>query len=59
MLDIESLKPDVALLLDSYFNVVVWYGENVQKWKEEGYHELPEYAHIKELLDTPFEDVKV
>ncbi|KAM3130641.1 hypothetical protein pb186bvf_017233 [Paramecium bursaria] len=59
MLDIESLKPDVALLLDSYFNVVVWYGENVQKWKEEGYHELPEYAHIKELLDTPFEDVKL
>jgi protein transport protein SEC23 len=25
MLDIESMKPNVILLLDTYFNVVVWY----------------------------------
>ena len=30
MLDIESLKPDVVLLLDTYFNVVVYNGEQVQ-----------------------------
>lgn len=32
-LDLEELKDDVVLLLDSFFNVLIWYGENVQSWR--------------------------
>lgn len=53
------MKPDVVLLLDTYFNVAVWNGEHIQKWKEAGYHEQPEYQNLKELLEAPYEDVKV
>jgi protein transport protein SEC23 len=31
----------VVLLLDSYFNVLVWYGENVYAWKEQNIQEEP------------------
>lgn len=34
-LDINELKEDVILLLDSYFNVLVWYGESAYDWKEQ------------------------
>ena len=27
-LDLDSLKPDVILVLDTYFNVVIWYNKN-------------------------------
>ncbi|CAD8135653.1 unnamed protein product [Paramecium pentaurelia] len=57
-LDIQSMKPDVVLLLDTYFNVVVWNGENVQKWIEEGYYDNPEYEYVKELIDSPNSDVQ-
>lgn len=53
------MKPEVVLLLDTYFNVVVWNGEHVQKWIEDGYYDNPDYTYIKELVDAPFEDVKV
>jgi protein transport protein SEC23 len=32
-LDVKQLQEDVILLLDSYFNVLVWYGESVYNWK--------------------------
>ena len=34
-LDIENMKEDVVLLLDAYFNVLVWYGEYIHQWKKD------------------------
>jgi hypothetical protein len=31
------MKEDVILLLDSYFNVLIWYGEHIYKWKLDKY----------------------
>jgi protein transport protein SEC23 len=45
------------LLLDSYFNVIEWYGEHVQNWNEEKYHENPDYPHITDLFDSPTQDI--
>jgi len=42
-LDISELQDDVILLLDSYFNVLVWYGQNAQNWKDDGLQDQPEY----------------
>ena len=58
MLDASSLKPNIILLLDSYFNVVIWKGETIQTWFEQGYHEREEYANFKTLLEKPELDAK-
>eukprot|EP01067_Filipodium_phascolosomae_P005476 Filipodium_phascolosomae@DN3557_c0_g1_i2.p1 len=58
LLDIASLKPNVILLLDSYFHVVVWHGETIHAWKDAGYHSDPAYANFARLLNAPAEDAK-
>lgn len=56
MLDAENLKDQVVLLLDSYFHVLIWRGETIQQWYDLAYHEKPEYANFKELLEKPAQD---
>eukprot|EP00916_Digyalum_oweni_P002583 GHVL01004708.1.p1 GENE.GHVL01004708.1~~GHVL01004708.1.p1 ORF type:complete len:767 (+),score=92.44 GHVL01004708.1:74-2374(+) len=58
LLDVQSLKPDVILLLDAFFHVVVWYGETIQAWKDAGYDKQPEYQNFARLLEGPHEDAK-
>lgn len=58
LLDAASLKPNVILLLDSFFHVVIWRGETIQAWYEAGYQEKDEYANFKQLLVAPAEDAK-
>lgn len=59
LLDVLSLKNDVILLLDTYFVVLIWYGDVVTKWKNLGYQDNAEYSHFKELLGLPLEDAKM
>merc|ERR1719310_274180 len=58
LLDATSLKPNVLLLLDTFFHVVVWRGETIQAWYDAGYQEKEEYANFKQLLTAPAEDAK-
>eukprot|EP00828_Plagiopyla_frontata_P032649 TRINITY_DN4251_c0_g1_i1.p1 TRINITY_DN4251_c0_g1~~TRINITY_DN4251_c0_g1_i1.p1 ORF type:complete len:484 (+),score=73.58 TRINITY_DN4251_c0_g1_i1:179-1630(+) len=58
-LDQESLKPNVILLLDAYFKVIVWHGTHIKQWEDQDYQNQPEYANFKELLEAPQEDVKL
>eukprot|EP00931_Biecheleriopsis_adriatica_P086355 TRINITY_DN61048_c0_g1_i1.p1 TRINITY_DN61048_c0_g1~~TRINITY_DN61048_c0_g1_i1.p1 ORF type:complete len:779 (+),score=200.31 TRINITY_DN61048_c0_g1_i1:55-2337(+) len=58
LLDAMSLKPNVILLLDAFFHVVIWRGETIQAWYDAGYQEKEEYANFKALLMAPAEDVK-
>lgn len=58
LLDATSLKPNVILLLDSFFHVVIWRGEMIQAWYDAGYQEKEEYANFKALLTAPAEDAK-
>ncbi|KAL8430631.1 hypothetical protein ACSSS7_005803 [Eimeria intestinalis] len=59
LLDAQALKPDVILLLDSFFHVVVWHGELIHQWREQGYHNLPEYENLRQLLQAPVDDASV
>jgi protein transport protein SEC23 len=54
-LDLNSMKNDVVLLLDTFFYVVVWHGIDVVKWREENYQDNPEYENIKMMLEEPQE----
>eukprot|EP00439_Symbiodinium_sp_Y106_P082133 s1128_g21.t1 len=58
LLDATSLKPNVILLLDAFFHVVIWRGEMIQAWYDAGYQDKEEYANFKALLTAPAEDAK-
>ena len=58
LLDATSLKPNVILLLDSFFYVVIWRGETIQAWYDAGYQEKEEYASFKALLMEPENDAR-
>jgi len=58
LLDAGSLKPNVILLLDAFFQVVIWRGEMIQAWYDQGYQDKEEYANFKALLVAPAEDAK-
>ena len=54
-LEAENMKPDRVLLLDAYFFICIWYGEDVCSWREAGYQNEPEYENIKNMLDNPMD----
>ena len=53
LLDSVSIQPNVILLLDTYFLVLIWHGETIAAWRSAGYHEDPTYASFKDLLEMP------
>jgi len=59
MLDIASMKNNVILLLDTYFDVVVWQGDMIKKWEKAGYQDQSEYESFKFLLQAPIDDSRI
>jgi protein transport protein SEC23 len=58
LLDAGSVRPDVTLLLDTYFLVLVHYGSHVAAWREAEYHQDPQYVALKHLIEQPHKDAK-
>lgn len=58
LLDATSIRPDVILLLDTFFTVVVWRGSTMALWKEQGYQLRPEHVAFKNLLKAPEDDAQ-
>lgn len=56
LLDSCSIKPDSILLLDAFFQIVIFHGAHIAQWRNEGYHEKPEYEAFKALLEAPVAD---
>lgn len=59
LLDAESVRPDTILLLDTFFHVVVFHGETIAAWREQGYHEQDEHAAFRDLLEAPQADAQL
>ncbi|KAI5185298.1 protein transport protein SEC23 [Nematocida homosporus] len=57
-LDSKSLKPDVALLVDTFYDVVIWQGENIVAWIDAGIKDDPEYWYFKEMLENIEKEAK-
>lgn len=47
LLDIDSMKNDCILLLDTFFYVCIWKGDTIHKWEKAGYHNQPNYENFK------------
>ncbi|KAJ2081905.1 GTPase-activating protein S23 [Coemansia sp. RSA 988] len=58
LLDSVSMKPDVVLVLDTFFHILIWHGETIAEWRKAGYHEQPEYENLKLLLEAPVVDAQ-
>jgi len=59
LLDVTSISPDRILLLDTFFQVIVFHGETISAWRKQNYHEDPEHQNFRELLTAPKEDAAV
>ena len=59
LLDSDSVRPDTILLLDTFFHVVVFHGETIAAWREQGYHEQEEHAAFRALLEAPQSDAQL
>uniref|UniRef100_A0A646QFP1 Protein transport protein SEC23 n=1 Tax=Hemiscolopendra marginata TaxID=943146 RepID=A0A646QFP1_9MYRI len=58
LLDTSSIQPDRILLMDTFFQILIFHGETIAQWKSQGYHELPEYENFKQLLEAPVDDAQ-
>ena len=59
LLSSASISSDRILVLDTFFHVVVWCGDKIADWRNQGYHEKEEFAHVKALLGAPQEYLDV
>lgn len=57
-LDIDSVKNDNILLLDTFFQVVVHHGTTIASWRDQGYHKKPGHENFKVLLQQPIDDAQ-
>ena len=58
LLDATSVRPDVMLLLDTFFTLVVFHGATIAAWRDAGYQYQPDHANFKQLLEQPLEDAQ-
>lgn len=58
MLDVGSCAPTRILVLDTFFHIVIWYGDTISKWKRDKIQDNPEYDYFAQLLKAPKNDVQ-
>ena len=58
LLDSISIKPDVILLLDTFFHILIFHGETIAQWRKAGYQDQEGYENFKELLEAPVADAQ-
>jgi len=59
MLDASSVKVDTILLLDAFFHVIVFHGETIAAWKDQGYQHQDEHINFRNLLEAPQNDAQI
>lgn len=52
LLDISSVSPDVILLFDSYFHVVIHYGSKIAQWRKLGFDKDQSHENLRKLLEA-------
>jgi protein transport protein SEC23 len=59
LLDAASVRADTILLLDTFFHVIVFHGETIAAWKQQGYQYQEEHVNFKSLLEAPQNDAQM
>uniref|UniRef100_F6Q638 Protein transport protein SEC23 n=1 Tax=Equus caballus TaxID=9796 RepID=F6Q638_HORSE len=58
LLDSSSILADRILLMDTFFQIVIYLGETIAQWRKAGYQDMPEYENFKHLLQAPLDDAQ-
>jgi protein transport protein SEC23 len=58
LLDSSQLSPKRILLLDTFFQVVIWYGQTIAQWKAKEIWKDPQFEYIGALIKQPLYDAK-
>ncbi|XP_018496150.1 protein transport protein Sec23A [Galendromus occidentalis] len=58
LLDTSSIQPDRILLMDTFFQIVIFHGETIAQWRRANYHKSPEYESFRQLLQAPEDDAQ-
>lgn len=58
LLDSQSIQPNVILLLDTYFHILIFHAETIAAWRKQGYQDQPGYENFKTLLQAPVEEAQ-
>ncbi|XP_052276355.1 protein transport protein Sec23A-like isoform X2 [Dreissena polymorpha] len=58
LLDTSSIQPDRILLMDTFFQILIYHGETIDQWRQQKYQDLPEYENFKQLLQAPVDDAQ-
>lgn len=53
LLDSVSVKPDVILLLDTFFHILIFHGETIAQWRRAGYQDQENHENFRDLLQAP------
>lgn len=54
LLDTSSIQPDRILLMDTFFQILIFHGETIAQWRALKYQDMPEYENFKQLLQVEF-----
>jgi protein transport protein SEC23 len=57
--DTTSMRSDIILLVDTFYNVIIWHGNTIAEWIKAGYDEDPNFEHFAHTLKMPHEDMQV
>ncbi|KAK7873471.1 hypothetical protein R5R35_011818 [Gryllus longicercus] len=58
LLDTSSIQPDRILLMDTFFQILIFHGETIAQWRQLRYQEMPEYENFRQLLQAPVDDAQ-
>ncbi|XP_022380164.1 protein transport protein Sec23A isoform X2 [Enhydra lutris kenyoni] len=53
LLDSSSILADRILLMDTFFQILIYHGETIAQWRKSGYQDMPEYENFRHLLQAP------
>ncbi|XP_071497657.1 protein transport protein Sec23A-like [Diadema antillarum] len=56
LLDSSSILPDRILLMDTFFQLLIYHGKTIASWYKQGYHEQAGHENFKQLLEAPEAD---
>ncbi|MCJ1338745.1 GTPase-activating protein S23 [Bachmanniomyces sp. S44760] len=58
LLDSASIQATHILLLDTFFQILIFHGETMAEWRKAGYQDQEGYENFKGLLEQPKEDAR-
>ena len=58
LLDTSSIQADRILLMDTFFQILIFHGETIAQWRSMKYQDMPEYENFRQLLQAPVDDAQ-